>query len=66
MQKRNFILTRFHFHRSNLTKLDQSDIAHIRANPTIWNVHSVLNVLHSLVEKSHINPQLEVGFSFSF
>ena len=26
----------------------------------IWNVHSVLNVLHSLVEKSNINKQLEV------
>ncbi|XP_030839981.1 eukaryotic translation initiation factor 3 subunit L isoform X2 [Strongylocentrotus purpuratus] len=25
----------------------------------IWNVHSVLNVLHSLVEKSGINQQLE-------
>jgi len=50
----------FSLFRSNLTKLDPSDIANIRANPTIWNVHSVLNVLHSLVEKSHINPQLEV------
>lgn len=28
--------------------------------PQIWNVHSVLNVLHSLVEKSNINRQLEV------
>ena len=26
----------------------------------IWNVHSVLNVLHSLVDKSNINRQLEV------
>ncbi len=26
----------------------------------IWNVHSVLNVLHSLVEKSNINKQLDV------
>merc|ERR1711878_232192 len=25
-----------------------------------WNVHSVLNVLHSLVDKSNINKQLEV------
>ena len=24
----------------------------------IWNVHSVLNVLHSLVEKSKINQQV--------
>lgn len=27
---------------------------------TVWNVLSVLNVLHSLVEKSNINQQLEV------
>ena len=26
----------------------------------VWNVHSVLNVLHSLVDKSNINKQLEV------
>ena len=26
----------------------------------MWNVHSVLNVLHSLVDKSNINKQLEV------
>ena len=27
---------------------------------TVWSVLSVLNVLHSLVEKSNINQQLEV------
>ena len=27
---------------------------------TVWNVLGVLNVLHSLVEKSNINQQLEV------
>jgi len=32
----------------------------LRLNPTVWNVHSVLNVLHSLVDKSNINRQLEV------
>lgn len=32
----------------------------LRENPKIWNVHSVLNVLHSLVDKSNINQQLEV------
>ena len=35
-----------------------------RADPCvcrqIWNVHSVLNVLHSLVDKSNINRQLDV------
>ena len=32
----------------------------LRSNPKVWNVHSVLNVLHSLVDKSNINRQLEV------
>lgn len=50
----------FSLFRSNLAKLETNDISHIRSHPTIWNVHSVLNVLHSLVEKSHINSQLEV------
>jgi len=50
----------FSLFRSNLSKLESNDISHIRTHPTIWNVHSVLNVLHSLVEKSHINTQLEV------
>lgn len=36
------------------------DIQSLRENPKIWNVHSVLNVLHSLVDKSNINQQLEV------
>jgi translation initiation factor 3 subunit L len=26
----------------------------------LWNIHSVLNVLYSLVDKSNINQQLEV------
>merc|ERR1712013_833041 len=32
----------------------------LKRNPKVWNVHSVLNVLHSLVDKSNINKQLEV------
>jgi translation initiation factor 3 subunit L len=32
----------------------------LRQNHDVWNVHSVLNVLHSLVSKSNINKQLEV------
>ena len=34
-------------------------IQRLKENPKIWNVHSVLNVLHSLVEKSQINEQLQ-------
>jgi len=36
---------------------DEIDV--LRNNPKIWNIHSVLNVLHSLVDKSNINEQLK-------
>merc|ERR1711997_1149770 len=36
------------------------EIETLKRNPKVWNVHSVLNVLHSLVDKSNINKQLEV------
>ena len=39
---------------------NDEEIGMLRSNPKIWNVHSVLNVLHSLVDKSNINQQLEV------
>ncbi|XP_064594734.1 eukaryotic translation initiation factor 3 subunit L-like [Liolophura sinensis] len=50
----------FSLYRSKVTKKTDDDMDHLRRNPKIWNVHSVLNVLHSLVEKSNINRQLEV------
>ncbi|XP_060079974.1 eukaryotic translation initiation factor 3 subunit L-like isoform X1 [Ylistrum balloti] len=50
----------FSIYRCKVTKKSEEEIAYLRANPKIWNVHSVLNVLHSLVEKSSINRQLEV------
>ncbi|KAF6776659.1 hypothetical protein AHF37_03574 [Paragonimus kellicotti] len=34
------------------------DETQLRGNPRIWSIHSVLNVLYSLVEKSSINEQL--------
>ncbi|KAF8563390.1 hypothetical protein P879_07991 [Paragonimus westermani] len=34
------------------------DETQLRENPRIWSIHSVLNVLYSLVEKSSINEQL--------
>jgi len=37
------------------------ELEFIRINPTLWNIHSVLNVLYSLVDKSNINQQLEVS-----
>uniref|UniRef100_A0A2I3GMG2 PCI domain-containing protein n=1 Tax=Nomascus leucogenys TaxID=61853 RepID=A0A2I3GMG2_NOMLE len=41
-------------------KKSEEEIDFLCSNPKIWNVHSVLNVLHSLVDKSNINRQLEV------
>merc|ERR1712241_1059898 len=46
--------------RSKLSKKTDEEIDILKANPKVWNVHSVLNVLHSLVDKSNINKQLEV------
>ncbi|KAF6019700.1 EIF3L [Bugula neritina] len=46
--------------RSKLSKKSDVEVQMLRENPKIWNVHSVLNVLHSLVDKSNINQQLEV------
>ena len=40
-------------------KLSDQEMECIRENPKMWNIHSVLNVLHSLVDKSNINTQLK-------
>ena len=46
--------------RAGTGKQTNEHVVHkLRENPKIWNVHSVLNVLHSLVEKSQINEQLK-------
>ncbi|XP_023931619.1 eukaryotic translation initiation factor 3 subunit L-like, partial [Lingula anatina] len=50
----------FSQYRCKLGKKSEDEVEHLRRNPKIWNVHSVLNVLHSLVDKSNINRQLEV------
>jgi len=46
--------------RCKLQKKTEEEIEILKLNPKVWNVHSVLNVLHSLVDKSNINKQLEV------
>lgn len=46
-------------HKCKLVKKTPEEIEVLRNNPKIWNIHSVLNVLHSLVEKSNINEQLK-------
>ncbi|KAK2154394.1 hypothetical protein LSH36_269g04005 [Paralvinella palmiformis] len=50
----------FSQYRCKLSKKTDEEIEALQANPKVWNVHSVLNVLHSLVDKSNINNQLEV------
>lgn len=46
--------------RGMLNKRSPDEMEALNQNPKMWNVHSVLNVLHSLVDKSNINIQLEV------
>jgi len=47
-------------YRSKLQTKREDELNVLKDNPRTWNVHSVLNVLYSLVEKSNINEQLEV------
>lgn len=55
-----FQFQNFSHYQSLLNKRTQDEIEQLRNHPKVWNVHSVLNVLHSLVDKSNINRQLEV------
>lgn len=41
-----------------ITDISPEDLENIN-KPNVWNVHAVLNVLYSLVEKSNINEQLK-------
>lgn len=50
----------FSQYRCKVGKKSPEEMQTLRNNPKMWNVHSVLNVLHSLVDKSNINKQLEV------
>ncbi len=47
--------------RAKLHKKSQDEIEVLRHNPRVWDVLQVLNVLHSMVDKSNINQQLEVS-----
>lgn len=49
----------FSIFRNRANKISEFEVAELRNNPKVWNVHSVLNVLHSLVDKSNINEQLK-------
>ncbi len=47
--------------RTKLAKRTDDDIEQLKRNIKIWNVHAVLNVMHSLVDKSRIVEQLEAA-----
>nr|CAG4643953.1 EOG090X0665 [Lepidurus arcticus] len=49
----------FSLYRCQLHKRTEEELELLRQSSTVWNIHSVLNVLYSLVEKSNINKQLE-------
>ena len=44
--------------RANLEDRTDAEIEMLKEKPAMWNVHSVLNILHSLIEKSQIQEQL--------
>lgn len=52
-------------YRSRVDKLSEDDLAILKSNPRVWNVHIVLNALQTLIDKSNINQQLEVYHSGS-
>ncbi|CAG0893852.1 unnamed protein product [Cyprideis torosa] len=45
-------------YQCNLSKKSDEELSILRSDRKVWNVHSVINVLHSLVDKSNINQQL--------
>jgi len=49
----------FSQYRAKLTNKTEEELSVLQNNPRLWNVHIVLNVLHSLIDKSNINEQLE-------
>ena len=49
----------FSQYRARLDKRTEDELHTLKTTPRLWNVHIVLNVLHSLIDKSNINQQLE-------
>ena len=49
----------FSQYRAKLANKTDAEMTELETNPRLWNVHIVLNVLHSLIDKSNINEQLE-------
>ncbi|KAH6577596.1 hypothetical protein BASA50_002927 [Batrachochytrium salamandrivorans] len=48
----------FSQYRNKLKHKTDEEIALLKERPDVWNVHNVLNVLYSLIQKSKINEQL--------
>lgn len=46
--------------RAKVAKKNDEEILVLKQNARVWDVLQVLNVLHSMVDKSNINKQLEV------
>jgi len=46
--------------RGKLGKKSEKDLSYLREYPRTWDVLQVLNVLHSMLDKSNINQQLAV------
>jgi len=50
----------FQQYRAKVAKKTDEELDVLKHNPRVWDVLQVLNVLHSMVDKSNINQQLEV------
>ncbi|KAI9204267.1 RNA polymerase I-associated factor PAF67-domain-containing protein [Polychytrium aggregatum] len=48
-------------YRSKVKSKNDHELLLLKERPDVWNVHNVLNVLYSLVQKSRINEQLWVS-----
>ncbi|KAI9105367.1 RNA polymerase I-associated factor PAF67-domain-containing protein [Phlyctochytrium arcticum] len=51
----------FCIYRSKVKNKTDIEIELLKERPDVWNVHNVLNVLYSLIQKSRINEQLLVS-----
>ncbi|TPX57971.1 hypothetical protein PhCBS80983_g03445 [Powellomyces hirtus] len=51
----------FCIYRSKVKTKNEIEIELLKERPDVWNVHNVLNVLYSLIQKSRINEQLLVS-----
>lgn len=48
-------------YRSKVKSKNEFELKSLKERPDVWNVHNVLNVLYSLIQKSCINEQLLVS-----